>query len=146
MRSFLQPIHQLEGISGRTHTERVALLSRTEGTASVGLMVSCSTFEVLVWSGIFWFLWLLVPWEWLQSWRVYAAGSGGHAVRVGAYVLSVFIVEPFYVASGFTLYLNRRVHLEGWDVERSLAPIALRLAKKVMESRRRTLPQPSMRV
>lgn len=27
------------------------------------------------------------------------------------------LVEPFYVAAGFSLYLNRRTHLEGWDVE-----------------------------
>ena len=26
-------------------------------------------------------------------------------------------LEPFYVASGFAMYLNRRVELEAWDIE-----------------------------
>jgi hypothetical protein len=30
------------------------------------------------------------------------------------------IVEPFYVAGGFALYLNRRTALEGWDLEVAL--------------------------
>jgi thiosulfate reductase cytochrome b subunit len=29
----------------------------------------------------------------------------------------VLMLEPFYVASGFAMYLNRRVELEAWDVE-----------------------------
>ena len=34
-----------------------------------------------------------------------------------AYAVSVAVVEPFYVAAGFGLYLNRRVELEAWDLE-----------------------------
>jgi hypothetical protein len=32
-------------------------------------------------------------------------------------VLGVCAIEPLYVAGGFALYINRRVWLEGWDVE-----------------------------
>jgi hypothetical protein len=129
MRSFLQPIHQLEGISGRQQNERIALLGRTEAIPASGLLFSSSVFEGLIWFGFYLFVWLLIPWEWNQDLRIAALGIGGSAVTLTAYVLSLFVVEPFYVASGFTLYLNRRVHLEGWDVERSLRPIAERLAK-----------------
>jgi hypothetical protein len=34
-----------------------------------------------------------------------------------AYALTVVVLEPFYVASGFGMYLNRRVELEAWDIE-----------------------------
>jgi len=34
-----------------------------------------------------------------------------------AYAGVVLFVEPFYVAAGFAMYLNRRVQLEAWDVE-----------------------------
>ena len=34
-----------------------------------------------------------------------------------AYATVVFVLEPFYVAAGFAMYLNRRVELEAWDVE-----------------------------
>jgi len=34
-----------------------------------------------------------------------------------AYTFAVAIIEPFYVAAGFAMYLNRRVELEAWDIE-----------------------------
>jgi hypothetical protein len=34
-----------------------------------------------------------------------------------AYAMAVLFVEPFYVAAGFALYLNRRAELEAWDIE-----------------------------
>jgi hypothetical protein len=38
----------------------------------------------------------------------------------GCSALIVLIVEPFHVASGFAMYLNRRVELEAWDIEQEL--------------------------
>jgi hypothetical protein len=67
---------------------------------------------------------LLVPqgvdlpvWSWLYgserpAWFAF--------VESGAYLLAVTALEPLYVACGFTLYLNRRVGLEAWDVEVAL--------------------------
>jgi hypothetical protein len=37
-----------------------------------------------------------------------------------AYAATVAFLEPFYVAAGFGMYLNRRVELEAWDVEQEL--------------------------
>ena len=34
-----------------------------------------------------------------------------------AYAGIVLLLEPFYVAAGFAMYLNRRVELEAWDIE-----------------------------
>jgi len=34
-----------------------------------------------------------------------------------AYLLAVLFLEPFYVAAGFGMYLNRRAELEAWDIE-----------------------------
>jgi hypothetical protein len=39
------------------------------------------------------------------------------------------IVEPFYVACGFTLYLQRRTILEGWDIELRFRQLAERVEK-----------------
>ena len=41
-------------------------------------------------------------------------------VSFAPYVLAVAFLEPFYVASGFGMYLNRRVELEAWDIEQDL--------------------------
>jgi hypothetical protein len=53
------------------------------------------------------------PWSDLQSlWRP------GHAwVSALEYATVVLFLEPFYVAAGFGMYLNRRVELEAWDIE-----------------------------
>jgi hypothetical protein len=34
-----------------------------------------------------------------------------------AYALVVLFIEPFYVAAGFGMYINRRAELEAWDIE-----------------------------
>ena len=34
-----------------------------------------------------------------------------------AYSTAVLLLEPFYVAAGFAMYLNRRAELEAWDIE-----------------------------
>jgi len=44
------------------------------------------------------------------------------------YAAAVLLLEPFYVAAGFGLYLNRRTLLEGWDIEVALRRIAERHA------------------
>ena len=40
--------------------------------------------------------------------------------------MAVTTIEPFYVAGGFSLYLNRRTLLEGWDIELELRRCAAR--------------------
>src|SRR6185295_4622048 len=47
-------------------------------------------------------------------------------------VAAVLLLEPFYVAAGFALYLNRRTLLEGWDIEVALRRIAQRHAAAVV--------------
>jgi len=42
-------------------------------------------------------------------------------------ILALLVVEPFYAAAGFALYLNRRTELEGWDLEQAFRGLADRL-------------------
>ena len=42
---------------------------------------------------------------------------GIQLVSTAAYAVVVLFLEPFYVAAGFGMYLNRRVELEAWDIE-----------------------------
>ena len=37
-----------------------------------------------------------------------------------AYAMAILFLEPFYVAAGFAMYLNRRAQLEAWDIEQEL--------------------------
>ena len=62
-------------------------------------------------------------------------GSGSERVRWVDVLLSllpilaVTLLEPFYVGGGFALYLNRRVELEGWDLEVAFRKAAARITK-----------------
>jgi hypothetical protein len=49
-----------------------------------------------------------------------------------AYAAAVLVLEPFYVAAGFALYLNRRTQLEGWDIEVAFRRIAQRHAAALL--------------
>jgi hypothetical protein len=48
------------------------------------------------------------------------------------------LMEPFFVGGGFALYLNRRVELEGWDIELAFRRLAKRLERR--RARARGLP------
>jgi hypothetical protein len=74
---------------------------------------------------------MLLPAKALEARDFFAALSSGEAWSWGdviAYAGAVFLLEPFYVAAGFALYLNRRTLLEGWDLEVALRRLAERHA------------------
>jgi hypothetical protein len=135
-RSFNLPVRQLEGQKGSEGRKRRAVLGRRARSYAVWLTVVCLHFEVV----LLWSLQLLV--DLLQPakaaaghsvWELLFSGSGdaealwsyGDAL---AYACAVLLFEPFYVAAGFALYLNRRTLLEGWDIEVALRRLAERHA------------------
>ena len=119
-RSFFAPVLQLEGLRGRERVRRVRVLAERESAAAVGLMLVCSTVELaVVVAGL-----QLASTFWPQGrgFEFWAAAlthpdAPLAALELALYVLAICAVEPLYVAGGFALYINRRVWLEGWDVE-----------------------------
>ena len=119
-RSFFAPVLQLEGLRGHARAQRVRVLAERESATAVGLMLVCSSVEgAVVVAGL-----QLVSTFWpagsgLGFWAaalVHPDAALG-TLELSLYVLAICLVEPLYVAGGFTLYINRRVWLEGWDVE-----------------------------
>jgi hypothetical protein len=45
-------------------------------------------------------------------------------------MLITLLIEPFYIAANFGLYINRRTQLEAWDIELSFRKMAARLSNK----------------
>jgi hypothetical protein len=135
-RSFNLPVRQLEGQSGRGARERRAVLSRRTQSYAVWLTVVCFCIEVLViYNSIDLLGQLFLPATAAEGKgfrEVVFGGEGLHEVftfaDVLAYAATVWFFEPFYVAAGFGLYLNRRTLLEGWDIEMALRRIAERHA------------------
>jgi hypothetical protein len=118
-RSFTQPIVQLERLTGSGGRARVRqLASRHRGVARAVTQAFAVAETALLISLFSLKLWLTphqVAVNWTNLYAGFAYGQG--LLLTIAYAAAVAFVEPFYVAAGFGLYLNRRVELEAWDIE-----------------------------
>lgn len=130
-RSFNLPVVQLEGQRGAAARERRGILGRRARGHAVWLTLVCLHFEAVLYWSFYFFAALLMPATAQESREffdgLFTTGAWGYD-DVAAYAIAVLILEPFYVAAGFALYLNRRTLLEGWDLEVALRRIASRAA------------------
>jgi hypothetical protein len=119
-RSFTQPIHQLEGQRGKVGRKRRAVLLRAKRGAAAGMHVAFAHVELALYGGALAVVVWLAPegaHRHLLTWLFDSDASGNQLVLAALYGAVVLALEPFYVAAGFAMYLNRRVELEAWDVE-----------------------------
>jgi uncharacterized protein DUF4129 len=125
VRSFNLPVWQLERQTGAEARQRRRQLHRRASGYALWLTVACVLFEaVLALSGIALFD-LLAPVLDNDEFQFFQLFSWDNRSLQGIVVCAMVfaamtIVEPFYVAGGFALYLNRRTALEGWDLEVAL--------------------------
>lgn len=132
LRSFTLPVSQLERQTGAARRQRIDVLRRGGGDASVALLTLCSLFVTVLFLGGLLLLYTLLPEDVVERNNLLAvaaqAADGWFGVVMAlVYFLAESLVEPFYVAAGFALYLNRRTQLEGWDLELALRALATRL-------------------
>jgi hypothetical protein len=120
-RAFTQPIHQLEGQEGAARRQRRRQFLNGQGGAAMGVHAAFAHIELVLALGLMSFVWWFAPqgmgggvFDWLTSPTNELLFE---LLSVGAYALVVLLLEPFYVAAGFAMYLNRRVQLEAWDIE-----------------------------
>lgn len=140
MRSFRAPVWVLEGLRGRARRRRLEVIGKRHQLSALGLTVSCLLLQSCLSLALLLGLWLLLPVgrgvEWERLFEV-LFGEGAWAGRLliaAAHVGGLTIVEPCYVAAGFALYVNRRVQLEGWDLELSFRRLAARLRQQQAEA------------
>lgn len=124
-RSFTQPVHQLEGLRGAELRKRAWQIRSGRTRAGAGMTSIFSLVENL----------LVIGAASLAAW--FAPGDSSVATLLDdlfstptstavsllfsvAYLGTIAFLEPFYVAAGFALYLNRRAELEAWDIEQEL--------------------------
>jgi hypothetical protein len=124
-RSFTLPLFLLEGVRGKRRRERNKVLQRLARAPAVAMLVAYINMELSVYLGILGFLLLMLP---TQQYvpifnALFRAETSPVLLDVAScaiYFVAISCVEPFYVAAGFSLYLNRRIELEAWDIEMSL--------------------------
>lgn len=132
-RSFDLPVLQLEQLSGADRRQRLIVLGQRDSGVATWLTIVGMHLELALWLGALALLYLLIPAELLSEWRwqdlIYASDEllwFEHLSNL-LYVLVLIVWEPIYVASGFSLYLNRRTQLEAWDLELSFRRLRERL-------------------
>lgn len=124
-RAYTQPIEQLEGLTGAARRQRAMLLLKGNRGAATALQTAFVHVEAVLGYAPAALLWWAVPdtmrgtvWDWFFHPDAHAAGALAQDVFFAlSYFAVVLLLEPFYVAAGFAMYLNRRVVLEAWDVE-----------------------------
>jgi len=119
-RSFTEPVYQLEGHGLFQLRRRVLQLRRRHSGAAYMMTLAFTFAELAIAMGllslVFWFG---SPGEGFDFESLFSGESHVMAQLLAsiAYLLTVLFLEPFYVAAGFGMYLNRRAELEAWDIE-----------------------------
>lgn len=122
-RSFILPVQQLENLSGIEYNRRIALLSLQDIRAARSLTAVGSALEMSLWIGLMVLFYALIPqqveieWNWMSLVGLDASLNWLEHLTNAAYALVLVVWGPTYVSCGFTLYLNRRITLEAWDIE-----------------------------
>ena len=138
-RSFHLPVAQLEGQTGRAGRARRALLDRRTRSHAVWLAIVVIHFLYVLVLGFDGLLRLLAPEGMHFGFNfgdLFAGRSQGDDGLLPQYLFNAAllaaecILEPLYVAAGFTLYLSRRTSLEGWDLEIAFRRMAARHASR----------------
>ena len=119
-RSLTQPVYALEGLSIRSAHTRVRQIRRKAAGSALIVTHAFAMAEVAIVAALISLIFWLAPAGMTPSLDEVLGGEGESAFALVVPVaqgLAVLFVEPFYVAAGFGMYLNRRVELEAWDIE-----------------------------
>ena len=118
-RSFDLSLTQLEGLSGAARSARLMVLHRKHSGTATWLSVVAIHIESFILFALYMFLYLMIPEQ--------ADIDYSELLLESSNLFSVFenlvsyipmaLVGPFYVVSGFSLYIARRMDLEAWDIE-----------------------------
>lgn len=122
-RSFTQPVYQLEGLHLRQVGARRRQLRRGYAVPARLLTLAFALVELLLIIGVFTLVMWAMPTENGSQQVLGIIAEFGTFIAVPlplAYAAITLFLEPFYVAAGFGMYLNRRTELEAWDVEQEL--------------------------
>lgn len=136
-RGFNLPIWQLEKLRGKARSDRQQTLLQNAHSHAVSLTIAMIFIELTLYLSIYALIIAFLPEIYQGSaLNLFINNDSGENVNQWLqatdhliYTLSVFLIEPFFIAASFTLYINRRTQLEAWDIELVFRQMAKRLAK-----------------
>ena len=115
-RSFYMPITVLEKLKSKEYSQRSMVLGIDYGSQAGWLTVVLYHIEVFFYFGFLGLIELIAPEqiEWTMQMK---ESNYDYLLTLSLQLVSFALIAPFYVASGFMLYIARRIQLEGWDIE-----------------------------
>lgn len=135
-RAFNLALWQLEGLRGSAWRQRMRTMEKRTRGAATWHALTCLTLELVMIVLLFGLLMFMTPEETGLDWAQWGFGFDEGSplwlqwLRNAIIIGGPAIVEPLYVAGGFSLYLNRRTVLEGWDIEIAFRRMARRLSER----------------
>ncbi len=132
-RAFDAPVTVLEELKGKRRRERLRVLHGKYSDVALGNQFVCFCFEVVFCVG------LVIAFEFFtpERWNVEIYDRYDELTLVGEWLyaiaglLAMVLIMPFHAMAGFSLYLNRRIELEAWDIEISFRNLASRKQREL---------------
>jgi hypothetical protein len=120
-RSVTEPVYQLEGLSvGASMTRARQIRQRNAGSGLMMTGAFATAEYALSFSLVSLLFWLAPAGQAPDLGTIFAGEAASLAISLAlnvTWMAAVLFLEPFYVAAGFAMYLNRRAELEAWDIE-----------------------------
>lgn len=124
-RGLSLPVAELEGLKGHAYKARVNLLARNGGDGASQAVMVCWLMQIVMIASGYFFVGLVYglygETDVLEMLTIDLARYGddyaGWWLFFLFYLMSVTIIEPFFVGAGFAMYVNSRTVTEGWDIE-----------------------------
>lgn len=133
-RALRLPLEMLEGLTGKQRGPRWRVVRRNISGSAAMLTYGCLLLELVLFFSVFLLIALFVPRELVSD---PFGGLFRHNAQDSSDSLSIFVsivgylamsvMEPWYIASGFGLYLTRRTQLEAWDIDLAFRRMRQRL-------------------
>ena len=119
-RSLTEPVYQLEGFSIFRSSPRIKQIRGRTMAAAAMMTSSFALCELALSFALFSLVFWLAPVDRTPALDEIFVGEVPLLLKLSlplSYAMTVLFLEPFYVAAGFGMYLNRRAELEAWDIE-----------------------------
>lgn len=130
-RSFNMPVDELEQLRGTQRRRRLNILHRDASGSRIWLTLLGNAAESMLVLAVFATTWLLMPVKLEVDFELNDILESPllFPTIVWATYGAMMLISPFYVCSGFMLYINRRTWLEAWDIELVFRQLAARITQ-----------------
>ncbi len=132
-RSFLMPLFLLENLPKKLRKKRLKTFQMGQYKGPTSLTILLAHAELLFYLVILFSIYQFIPeFERVNLnvlWQQQQSHLALEWTSIFCWFITIVLIAPFYISSGFALYLNKRIELEGWDIELSFKRIKNRLKK-----------------